>query len=71
MEENNDIFLVGCDALVYLAEPMYKKYFTKLFWGNLFSTYVSYDRFFNSPLPVRTFTHFWWPPLHSPSCIGT
>ena len=58
MEESNDIFLAGGDALVYLAEPMRKKYSTKLFWGNPFSTYVSYDRFFNSPLPVRTCTHF-------------
>ena len=28
MEENNNIFLAGGDALVYLAEPMYKKYST-------------------------------------------
>ena len=26
MEENNDIFLAGGDALVYLAGPMHKKY---------------------------------------------
>ena len=71
MEESNDIFLAGGDALVYLAEPMRKKYSTKLFWGNPFSTYVSYDRFFNSPLPVRTCTHFFWPPLHSPSWVRT
>ena len=58
MGETNDIFLVAGDALVYLTEPMHKKYSTKLFWGNPFSTYVSYDRFFNSPLPVRTCTHF-------------
>ena len=25
MEENNDIFLAGGDALVYLAGPMHKK----------------------------------------------
>ena len=25
MEENNDIFLAGGDALVYLAVPMHKK----------------------------------------------
>ena len=58
MEESNDIFLAGGDALAYLAEPMRKKYSIKLFWGNSFSTYVSYDRFFNSPLPVRNSTHF-------------
>ena len=51
MEENNDIFLAGGDALVYLAESMQKRYFWKFIWGHLFSTYVSYDRFFNSPLP--------------------
>ena len=54
MEGNNEIFLAGGDALVHLAEPMHKKYSTKLFWGNLFSTYVSYDRLFNSSLPVHT-----------------
>ena len=32
VEENNDIFLAGGDALVYLAEPMHKKNPTKLFW---------------------------------------
>ena len=26
MKENKAIFLVGGDALVYLAEPMYKQY---------------------------------------------
>ena len=43
MIEENNIFLAGSDALVYLAEPMHKKYLTKLFCGNSFSTYVSYD----------------------------
>ena len=28
MEENNDIFLAGGDALVYLTGPMHKKYST-------------------------------------------
>ena len=28
-EENNDIFLAGGDTLVYLGEPMDKKYSTK------------------------------------------
>ena len=41
MEENNDIFLAGGDALVYLAVPMYKKYSTTFVWGHPFSTYVS------------------------------
>ena len=55
MEENNDIFLAGGDALVYLAEPMYKKYSTKLFWGNSFSTYVSYDVLFSPCTQLYTF----------------
>ena len=33
MEENNDIFLAGGDALVYLAEPLYKKYFSNAYLG--------------------------------------
>ena len=55
MEENNDIFLAGGDALVYLAEPMYKKYSTKLFWGTSFSTYVSYDVLFSPCTQLYTF----------------
>ena len=41
MEENNDIFHAGGDALVYLAVPMHKKYSTTFVWGHPFSTYVS------------------------------
>ena len=63
MEENSDIFLACGDALVYLAKPMHKKYSTKFVWGHPFSTYVSHDQFFNYPSPVRTCTHFGWPPL--------
>ena len=44
LEENNDIFLAGGDALVYLAEPMHKKYSTTVVWGHPFSTMSSYDR---------------------------
>ena len=71
MEKNNDIFLVGSDAVVYLTKPMHKKYFTKFVWGRPFSRYVSYDHFFNSPPPVRTCTQFWQLPLHSLSCLRT
>ena len=35
MEENNDIFLAGGDALIYLAEPMYKQCSTAFVWGHL------------------------------------
>ena len=41
MEENNDIFYAGGDALVYLAIPMHKKYSTTIVYGHPFSTYVS------------------------------
>ena len=44
MEENNDIFLAGGDALVYLAEPVHKKNSTTFVCGHLFSTCVSYDQ---------------------------
>ena len=65
IEENSEIFLAGGDALVYLAEPMHKKYSTAFVWGHIFSTYVSYDRLFNPLPPVRTCTHSGCPP--SPS----
>ena len=41
MEENNDIFLAGSDALVYLALLLHEKYSTTFVWGHPFSTYVS------------------------------
>ena len=41
MEENNDIFLARSDALVYLAVPIHKKYFTTFVWGHPFSVFVS------------------------------
>ena len=58
MEENNDIFLAGGDALVYLAEPLYKKYSATFSWDHPFSIYVTYDQCLNSSPPVHTFTHF-------------
>ena len=63
MEENNNIFLAGSDALVYLAEPMRKKYSTTFVWGNPFSTYVSYDQFFNSLNPCKHMYGFRVTPL--------
>ena len=44
MEENNNIFLAGGNALVYLAIPLHKKYSVTLVWGNSFSMYISYDK---------------------------
>ena len=40
LEENNYIFLAGGDAVVYLIEPMYRKFSTTFVWGHPFSTYV-------------------------------
>ena len=45
MEENNDIFLAGGNASVYLARPMHKKCSATFVWGHPFSTYISLDRF--------------------------
>ena len=56
MEENNDIFLAGSDALVYLAEPLHKDYSATFVWGHAFSTYVSHDRFINL-LPLYAPAH--------------
>ena len=56
MEENNDIFYTGSEALVYLAEPMHKKYSTAFSWGHPLSTYVSDDWYFN-PLPLYAPVH--------------
>ena len=44
MEENNDIFIAGGNALVYLTESMHKKAFV---WGHSLSTYLPYDQSFN------------------------
>ena len=44
IEENNNIFLAGGNALVYLAIPLHKKYSVTLVWGNPFSMYISYDK---------------------------
>ena len=41
IEENNNIFFAGVDALVYLAIPMNKKYSTTFVWDHQFSTYIS------------------------------
>ena len=41
MEENNNIFLAGGDAFVYLAGPVHKKYSTKFACGHSFSTDLS------------------------------
>ena len=65
MEENNDIFVGGGDALVYLAGPMHKKYSTTFVWGHPFSTYYLMTDFSISPsLPlVRKCTHLEKPPF--------
>ena len=70
MEENNDIFIAGSAVLVYLAEPMHKKYSTTFVWGHPFSMYVSYDRFF-TPSPCTHLCIFWMTALNPPSCMRT
>ena len=57
IEENNDMFLAGGGALVYLTELMHKKYSTTIVRSHPFSTYVSYDQFFNH-LSLYTPAHF-------------
>ena len=68
MEENNDIFLVGGDALVYLGKPTHKKYSTTFVWGHPFSTYVSYDQFFN-PLLLYAPVHILDDPFSIPPVV--
>ena len=51
MQENNEIFYAGGHAVV--SGLMHKKYPTTFAWGHPFSTYLSYDRFFNPLLLVR------------------
>ena len=53
MAENNDIFLAGGDASLYLTEPMHKKYSPTFICSHPFSMYVSYEIFFNAPLPCK------------------
>ena len=58
MKEKNDIFLTG--------QTSAQKYSTTLVLAHPFSTYVSYDQFFNPPPSVLTCTHFGWPPSPFP-----
>ena len=52
MEENNNIFLAGGDALVYLAVPIHKKYSTKFFLGHpCIRTYLSTN--FSNPFSLE------------------
>ena len=37
IEENNDIFYAGGDAVVHLAKPKHKKYSKAFVWGHSFS----------------------------------
>ena len=56
MEECSDIFHAGGGALLYLTEPMRKKYWTTLVWDHPLSKYASCDRFFN-PLMLYAIVH--------------
>ena len=53
MEENNDIFPAGGDALVYLAVPKHKKYSTKFAWGRPFSKSYLKTNFSTPLLPCK------------------
>ena len=58
MEENNNIFLAGDDALVYLARPMHKKNIPQHLSGtiHLVRTYLMTN--FSNILPLaRVYTH--------------
>ena len=70
MEENNEIFVAGCDALVYLAEPVHKKYLTTFVWDHPLSSSISYDRFFD-PLPLYAPVYLLddLRPFHSPQFL--
>ena len=72
MEESNDIFVAGGDALVYLAKPMHKKYSKTFARNHPLSTYISYDRFFK-PIPLYALVNILddspLRPLHSSSCV--
>ena len=37
IEENNDIFYAGGDAVVHLVKPKHKKYSKTFVWGHSFS----------------------------------
>ena len=58
MEENNDIFFAGGDALLlYLAEPMHKKYSTTFALGHSLSTYAPVHILDDSPPFLQLFTY--------------
>ena len=67
MEENNEVFLAGGDALVYLAEPIHKKYSATFASSDPFSTYP----IFQPPSPCTYMYTFYMTPRHSPSCVRT
>ena len=53
--ENSDIFLAYGGALVYLAEPMHKKYSTRFVWGHPLSIHLMTD--FSTPSLLYTYVH--------------
>ena len=65
MEENNDIFLVGGDAVVYLPEPMQKNIPQNLFGAiHLVRTYLKTE--FSTSLPLYAPYTFWMNPSIPP-----
>ena len=71
MEENNDIFLDGIDAVVYLAKQCTKNFSEHLFGViYLICTYLMTN--FSTPLPLYAPVHILDDhPLHSSSCVRT
>ena len=41
MEENNDIFLTGGNALIHLAGTIHKKYSAIFIWGHPYGMFVA------------------------------
>ena len=56
MEENNDIFLAGGDALVHLAGPMHKKYSKIIISRRHFFADVIFFCHFKIKLEKKTYT---------------
>ena len=67
MEENNDIFLAGGDALVYLAKPMHKNIPQHLFVAiHLVRTYLMTNFQPPPPSPSMHLYTFWMTPFILP-----
>ena len=57
-KKNNNIFLAGGDVLVYLAEPVHKKYSTTFVWA-IHSVRTYFMTNFLTPSPSTHIYTFW------------